>query len=351
MLFRKALWRMGDSFVQWLWFLTTVRKDHIGYDRGLLTWLRVARHRKLRKRIHICLLDLQPRGGKFGRFTSFWINERSAICSASVNERIEDADVVWTYSQDPLSEAAKREIHEILRRKKPETPVINRYDSYNAYHEDTCFKRLRDAGVSVPRSEFSDSDIGRTLVVYKVAGKHGSSKFLSLYRGPIEGYRPFEFWDSRASEGMYRKYRVFYILGNVIPYHFLLSDYWNVHRETRRRTEYIFDITECEIRSIRLVAQTLGLEFFAVDFIRKSHDDSPVFTDINVYPLPIAHTETARERGYFGRWTVFDTHYRLGLPEPNGDSFWSAFDAAMMTFAVSKDISSSEDSRVGQEPN
>ncbi len=350
LLFRKALWRVKDSFLQWFWFITAVDKRRIGYDRGLLTLLRVAGHRRSRKRIRLCLLDLHPRRGKFGRFMSFWINENSSVCSASVNEGIEDADAVWIYSQDPLPLETKREIREILRKKKPEAPVMNHPDSYNSYHEEICFDRLRAAGVSVPRSDFSDADIGRTYAVYKVLGKHGASKFLGPYRGRIEGYRAFEFCDSRTSDGMFRKYRAFYILGNVIPYHLVFSDCWNVHRETRKRTEYNFDITEREAGSVRLIARTLKIEYFAVDFIRRSQDDLPVFTDINVYPLPIELTETGRELGYFGRWMVLDTRPRLGLPEPHGRSFWSIFDEAMKAFVARGDSYLPGDTLAGRAP-
>lgn len=349
-LVRKALWRLEDVFLQWFWCLTTIDRSRIGYDAGPLTRRRVAGHRRLRRRIHLCLLDFHRRRGKFGGFMAFWINEKSEICSASVNERVEDADVVWTYSQDPVPLEAETKIRETLEKKRPEVPVINHPDHYNAYHEDDCFDKLRAAGVSVPRSEFGNGDVGRTDVVYKVTGRHGASKFLAPYRGPVEGYRAFEFHDSRTSGGMFRKYRAYYILGNVIPYHVVFSDFWNVHRETRRRTEYNFDITGWEVESIKLIARTLKLEYFAVDYIRKSQDDLPVFTDVNVYPLPIEPTETAREFGYFGRWMVLDTRSRMGLPEPHGKSFWSTFDEAIAAFVAGMEGVSPGDPLAGQVP-
>ena len=95
---KKAVWRVKDIAVQWLWFAFPVKEEKVGYDKGLLTWLRLVKHKRLKRRIHICFLDIYPGRGKFGRFTAFWINERSRLCSASVNERIEDADIVWIYS-------------------------------------------------------------------------------------------------------------------------------------------------------------------------------------------------------------------------------------------------------------
>jgi hypothetical protein len=333
----KITWRLKDNIIQWMWFIFNVKKNRIGYDKGLLTWQRESRHRDLRRKVHISLLEVHPKKGKFGRFTAFWINERSSICSVSLNERIEDADILWIYSQDPLPPESRQELLETLKKAKPGTPVINHPDTYNSYHEEHVFNTLQNAGVSVPRSTFTEHDIGKTRVVYKVSGRHGSSKFLSLYQGPIEGFRPFEFVDSRGPDGFYRKYRAFYILGIVCPNHIAFSNQWNVHRETKIRTEYIFDMSPLEIESLRVIAKTLNIQYFSVDYLRRKSDNFPVFTDINVYPLPIDFTETARKFGYFGRWHILDNHWRLDVPEPSGRPFWEMFDEAVTALAK-KDI-------------
>ena len=329
---RKAVWRLKDNLLQWLWFASSVDTQHIGYDHGPLTWLRTAKHRRLRRNIHLCLLDVYPKGGKFGRFTAFWINERSRICKATLNEGVEDADVIWIYSQDPFPHDTRQELLHTLKKARRDALLINHPDAYNVYHEQQSFKKLAGAGVCVPRDNFNDDDLGKTTVVYKVIGRHGSSKFLSPYRGPVEGYRPFEFIDSRGAQSLYRKFRAFFILGMVCPNHVAYSDHWNVHRETTKHTEYQFDITDTEKKSIRLIAKTLNIQYFSIDFLRRGHDDKAFFTDINVYPLPIDFTETARERGYFGRWIILDNRLRLGIPEPCGKPFWEMFDEAMVSF-------------------
>ena len=94
-------------------------------------------------------------------------------------------------------------------------------------------------------------------------------------------------------------------------------------------------MTDLERESMKLIADTLNLQYFSVDFIRRSSDDYPFFTDINVYPLPIDFTETARQRGYFGRWLILDNRMRLGIPEPSGRFFWDMFDEVMTAFAGS----------------
>jgi hypothetical protein len=348
-IFKKAIWRLKDNVVQWLWFVFNVQRNRIGFDKGLLTWQRESSHKKLKRKVHICLMEVYPKEGKFGRFTAFWINERSRICSISLNERIEDADVLWIYSQDPLPAGSKKELLEALKKSKPGTPVINHPDIYNSYHEEYVFKALEKAGVSVPRSTFTEDDIGKTRVVYKVKGKHGSSKFISFYRGPIEGFRPFEFVDSRGPEGLYRKYRAFHILGIVCPNHIAFSDQWNVHRETKQRTEYVFDMPPLEIESIHEIAKVLNIQYFSVDYLRRSLDNFPVFTDINVYPLPIDFTETAREFGYFGRWHILDNRLRLGIRDPSGSSFWEMFDEAILAFTARKDMRSPKEIYGGRE--
>jgi hypothetical protein len=330
MFLSKVRWRLGDNLLQWLWFVAPAHKGRIGHDKGLYTWVRSHGHKRIRRPVRICLLDVHPKGGKFGRFTAFWINERSRVCSASVNAGIRDAHIVWIYSQDPLPSEVKADLMENLARHNPTARVINHPDSYNSYHEDICFERLEAVGASVPRSKFNGSDVGKTQVVYKVKGAHGSTKFLSLYRGPVEGYRPFEFHDSRGPDGLYRKFRAFYILGNTVPNHVALGTNWNVHRTTKIRTEYVFDLTDAEHASVELIAKTLNLQYFSVDFIRRREDSRPFFTDINVYPLPVDFTETARPLGYFGRWLILDNRLRLGIAEPSGRCFWEMFDDAML---------------------
>jgi hypothetical protein len=113
-----------------------------------------------------------------------------------------------------------------------------------------------------------------------------------------------------------------------------MSDYWNVYSQTAKRTE-LFTITPGEEEQIRLIARTLGLQYFAVDYVRRGDDDTAVFVDINVYPgLRSKLAAAGRKLGYFGQWHNLDDHWRLdatGLsPWP---SFWDVFDVAMLAFA------------------
>lgn len=338
--FEKALRRAEDVAVQWLWFALPIKAERIGYGKGPLTWLRQRNHRKLRRKIHICLLDYMPEGGRQTKLTEFWINERSRLCSASMNDRIGDADVVWVYCKDPIPPDKKSELLQTLKRAKPGTPVINHPELYNAYHEERTFERLAQAGVSVPRSRLTDEDVGTTMAVYKTEGRHGHApKFLSEYTGPRAGYRAFEFIDSRSSEGLYRRYRAYYILGAVCPGRVLFSDRWNVLAKTSTHS-VPFVTTPEEAAQIRQIAKTLGLQYFAVDYLRRKDDDSPVFVDLNVYPDIRTRSEKfSRKSGYYGRWHSFDTRTCITTSDISEQPCWEAFDEAMSAFAVGEDLS------------
>jgi hypothetical protein len=383
---RAAIWRSEDMLLQWLWFAFGVEPEHIGYGRGPLTWLKKRKHKRTHRKVHLCLLEHNPKGWpvELGELTAFWINERSRVCSASLNEGIEDADVVWIYSQDPLSPDIENRLLRSLQRAGAATPVINHPDVYGSYHEEGAFTRLAEAGVGVPRTEFSESDVGKTWVVYKSKGKHTAPKFLTEYAGPRAGYRTFEFVDSRGPDGLYRVYRTFYLLGSIHPYTVMFGEDWNVYPQSMSRREYTFSITPFEARQIRLIAETLGIQYFAVDYLRREQDGLPIFTDVNVYPdidfrmrpmeiEPIRWIAKAlgmryfaadylrRERdgrlvyldvnvypksypalslresgiklGYYGSWLTFDRLKLFGICDPSERPFWDMFDEAMLRLA------------------
>jgi hypothetical protein len=326
------MWRLKDNAMQWLWFLFHLQPEYIGHDKGLLTWLRKRRHRHLRRKIHICLLEYHPKGGKFGEFMTFWINEKSTTCSASLNKRIEEADIVWVFSQDPLPDDIKEKLLQTLKRAKVGIPIINHPNFYNSYHDIASFRLMEKGGISIPRTEFSEKDIGKTLVVYKMTEKQHCPKFISFYKGQVKGFRAFEFIDSRAPGGLYRSCRVLFVAGMIVPEYIMYSDQWNITWETKKHMEYVFEITPIEMEAIRKIASILNIQFFSVDYLRRSDDSHAFFTDINVYPLPISHTEVARQFGYYSRWLRFDDGFRLGVQKFPEDSFWNKFDQAMRTF-------------------
>ena len=326
--------RLGDAAAQWLWFALPVKAERVGYGRGPLTWLRRRGHKGLRRKVHVCLLDYVPGGGRQGRFTEFWINQRSRACSASLNGPVEEADVVWVYCKDPIPPEEKEGLLRALGRARPGTPVVNHPDAYDAYHREGTFAALAEAGVGVPRTDLTGEDVGRTPAVYKTEGGHGHTpKIFSGYEGPKPGFRAFEFVDSRGADGLHRRYRAYYIVGAVHPGWLFRADHPNVLTRTAKLAE-VFEMTAREAEQIRLIAKTLGLQYFAVDYVRRRGDDSAVFVDINVYPDVRSKAQrTIRKLGYYGSWHVFDNKQLFGFSER---SDWDVFDRAMLTLALRK---------------
>jgi hypothetical protein len=298
--------------------------------------MRHYRARSQSKPLHVCLLSLDHSGLPFGPLTAWAINQNSRTCSASLNEGLEQADVIWVYMQDPILPQMRQRLEAVIaRHAKPQAVIVNPPRSYNAFHRPDAFALLEAAGVSVPRSVFDESDIGRTHVVYKTVAQQGGDKFLDLYSGPREGMAPFEFIDSVRPDGTFARYRAHYLFGKARPSEVLLSDHWNSCLKHSVKLEYNFALTDLEIEQLGKIAQALDLQYFAVDFLRRP-DGSPVFTDVNIYPTIQSPHARVRARGDFGLWHTFDARRRLGLPEPNHVTAWEIFDEAMLKMTASK---------------
>lgn len=319
--------RLRDRSLQWSWFLQGVPADRIGFGRGPLTWLRSAAHRRRSREFRICLLEPE---GWFGPLTAWAINQNSKRCHAVVNGDIASADVIWVYSQDPLSAEGRASLDRAIKAcARPDAAIVNAPAAYNAYHAPDAFDRLAEAGVRVPRHALTDADRGKLQVVYKPNGRHGGGKCRETYDGPRQGMTAFEFLDCRQPDGMYRRYRAHYIMGTVRPSEAFVSSDWNVCGDTAERIEYFFEMSNEEADQVRTIADVLGLQYFAVDFIRRPSDGMAVFTDVNVYPTIQSPRERVRSRKDFGGWHTFDARRRMGVPEPGGRSVWEEFDAAV----------------------
>jgi hypothetical protein len=296
--------------------------------------MRTAAQRREQKEYRICLLEPE---GWIGPLTAWAINRNSKRCHAVVNGDIASADVIWIYCQDPLPPAMQTLLEQRIRQlARPEAAIVNAPSAYNAYHQPDAFVRLSDAGVRVPRHMFTDADRGQAEVVYKASGRHGESKRRETYDGPRPGMNAFEFVDCRQADGMYRRYRAHYLLGVVRPSEAFVSPEWNVCADTAAEIEYTYDLTDEEVEQIRRIAEVLELQYFAVDFMRRSSDGKPVFTDVNVYPTIQSPRARVRSRGDFGGWHTFEARRRLGIPEPGGRDVWETFDHAVARFVQQK---------------
>ena len=321
--------RLRDRSLQWSWFLQGVPVDRIGYGRGPLTWLRSTVLERRQRDYVICFIEPE---GWMGALTAWTINRNSRRCHAVVNGALASADIIWVYCQDPLSSALQERLEQLIRHRAPSgAVVINAPGAYNAYHHPDAFIRLQNAGVRVPRHTFTGEDRGRVQVLYKSDGRHGGCKRLEAYDGPRSGMTAFEFVDCKDADGMYRRYRAHYILGLIRPSEVFVSYEWNVCADTATAVEYTFDLTEDEAHQIRRIAEAFELQYFAVDFVRRSSDKNAVFTDVNVYPTIQSPRALVRSRGDFGGWHTFEARRRMGLPEPGGRDLWEAFDCAVET--------------------
>jgi hypothetical protein len=321
-----------DCALQWLWPLLGIQAEKIGLGAGPLSWARSLEQKRKWKDIHICLLEINGRGLSFGPLTAWAINRSSKRCSATVNRDLSNADVIWVYSQDPLPPKHQADLERRIQRcARPGAAIINPPASYNAYHTG-AFRRLYDAGVCVPRHSFTQEDIGKVQVVYKEDGRQGAPKVLTRYAGPRTGASAFEFVDSRGPDGLFRRYRAHYLVGMVRPSEVFVSPHWNVCLRHASDIDYAFEISGEEQQQIRLIAEILALDYFAVDFLRRASDGAAVFTDINVYPTVHSPRNRVRSRGDFGMWHTFDARQRMGIAEPTGSNVWDEFDRAMTAF-------------------
>lgn len=313
--------------------LRGVPPSRIGWSSGPLTALRLARHRRLgpqQRPVRLVLLERHTTGTFFGPPTAFWLNERSRVVRAEVNGPPEDADLVWVFTQDPLAPEARAALEADLARVRPGTPVLNPLSSYDAYHADDCFPRLAAAGVRVPRHVFGPADVGRTRVVYKRQGEQASRKDLAVYDGPRPGYRAFELVDGRGRDGRWRRYRIFFVAGAVLPTDVIVSGGWEVGLGSLEDLELTFTMTGHERDQVALVAATLGLDAFCVDVLRRAADGLPVVVDVNVYPTMVVDECVSRGFGDLGQWHFWDVPARAGLPWPTGRSAWELVDEALL---------------------
>ncbi|MDH3583369.1 MAG: tetratricopeptide repeat protein [Phycisphaerae bacterium] len=101
------------------------------------------------------------------------------------------------------------------------------------------------------------------------------------------------FVDFASPDGLYRKYRVFVIDGNVLPEHCVICDDWNVHSSSRMKLmrasatlrqeeqRFVQDpwtiLSEAHLEAIRRIHASLGLDYFGIDFTIASERELLVF--------------------------------------------------------------------------
>jgi hypothetical protein len=129
----------------------------------------------------------------------------------------------------------------------------------------------------------------RSPIILREAGTHGG-RIVGLFEAietlvdaidPAKDHLATQFVDFRSADGLYRKYRVFFIGGRRILRHMLVSDDWNVHAKDRTRfmaerpelvaeEKALFEADEpfsAEVNEVlAAVNDRMPLDFFGMDF-------------------------------------------------------------------------------------
>jgi glutathione synthase/RimK-type ligase-like ATP-grasp enzyme len=174
-------------------------------------------------------------------------------------------------------------------------PIINLPARVRATGRTQIAERVRTiSGITTPRmrairrSELTDDrGLGWPLLV-RPPGFHSGEHFAkvddqstmrdALEALPGEDVLAIEYLDTRGDDGMYRKYRVLTIDGNLYPSHLAISPDWKVHyfsaqhgeAEEREEQAFLADmesvIGTAALRAIEQAAELLALDYGGFDF-------------------------------------------------------------------------------------
>jgi hypothetical protein len=136
-------------------------------------------------------------------------------------------------------------------------------------------RAIQNAGVTFPAIlRKAGTHLGQSMVLL------GVPEEANTIIKPEYFYYMTSYVDYKSTDGLYRKYRFFFIGDTVILRHVLISDSWNVHAEARTRFMQVHpdlvaeeqaimsadDRTEDRFASaLQAVRRTLGLDFFGMD--------------------------------------------------------------------------------------
>ena len=146
----------------------------------------------------------------------------------------------------------------------------------NIFHGNAQFANYNSGFPALVRPLGSSTGIG----LVKLEDKESLDQYLSQSSGEVLNICPFIDFQSR--DGLYRKYRVFVIDGEIYPEHCVAHDHWNVHSSSRltlmqdneelRQQEQAFVndlstvLSPANQATIKQIYKKLSLDYFGIDF-------------------------------------------------------------------------------------
>ena len=198
---------------------------------------------------------------------------------------------------DPDSHGKVLKIASTFRKNFPKAPCINEPDAVLSLTRDEVYRRLFGLpGVIMPQTQRLNISSRRQVVellerasgpvLLRKAGEHNGRNTVLLNsladieetdRLPLDGsaYYLTDFVDFRSADGLYRKYRLVVIGGEVFLRHMIAGRNWMVHAESRLAdyaseeaaalAGFDRDIKPRIAETCAAIAETLGLDYFGVD--------------------------------------------------------------------------------------
>lgn len=182
-----------------------------------------------------------------------------------------------------------------------EVPVINHPSLVLRMTRDNLYSMIKDVpGLYVPKvirirpdslnyiSEVAHKEEFYPFI-FREVGKHTQSravlvespkdiKKIEIYPFRGEEYYMVEYVDYRSPDGLFRKHRVYVIDGKLYPKSKVISNYWNVHGEDRKRImdkdrkyrleeeSWLKNFQENDYAPIKEIYKATALDLFIVDF-------------------------------------------------------------------------------------
>jgi tetratricopeptide (TPR) repeat protein len=151
-------------------------------------------------------------------------------------------------------------------------------------------KTIRVAGPVVAQAALNKDFAGLHLpLLVRVAGTHGGDDFDKfdnwgdiaefVSKAPEANYYLIHYIDYRSPDGFYRKYRVIFVDGEILPYHLAIHNDWKVHhfRTDMANQTWMREEEECflsdmgsvfnteNLQALRAIARATGLDYGGVD--------------------------------------------------------------------------------------